>query len=166
MKESFSGIADTRQQAQVRRDLYEIIAMTIAAVIGNSDGWDEIEDFCRNKEVWLREHMKLELEHGIQDDLFPVVTADEIEVLRILPGQHDIVLHVAEAAIVRKPGIKPVRIVVLYGDVQAGFPIAVGDKGIQVVPYALENGISMYARTECRASMASWRVTRHHPSLF
>ena len=65
MKESFSGIADTRQQAQVRRDLYEIIAMTIAAVIGNSDGWDEIEDFCRNKEVWLREHMKLELEHGI-----------------------------------------------------------------------------------------------------
>ena len=77
MKESFSGIADTRQQAQVRRDLYEIIAMTIAAVIGNSDGWDEIEDLCRNKEVWLQEHMKLELEHGIQDDLFLVVSAYE-----------------------------------------------------------------------------------------
>ena len=50
MKESFSGIADTRQQSQVRHDLYEIIAMTIAAVIGNCDGWDEIEDFCRSKE--------------------------------------------------------------------------------------------------------------------
>ncbi len=61
MKESFSSIADTRQQAQVRHDLYEIIAMTIAAVIGNSDGWDEVEDFCRSKEAWLREHMKLEL---------------------------------------------------------------------------------------------------------
>ena len=38
MKESFSSIADTRQQSQVRHDLYEIIAMTIAAVIGNCDG--------------------------------------------------------------------------------------------------------------------------------
>lgn len=68
MKESFSGITDTRQQAQVRRDLYEIIDMTIAAVIGNCDGWDEIEDFCRNKEVWLRELMKQELEHGIPSE--------------------------------------------------------------------------------------------------
>lgn len=65
MKESFGSIIDIRQQSQVRHDLYEIIAMTIAAVIGNSDGWDEIEDFCRSKEKWLREHMGLELEHGI-----------------------------------------------------------------------------------------------------
>ena len=68
MKESFSSIADTRQQSQVRHDLYEIIAMTIAAVIGNCDGWDEIEDFCHSKEAWLREHMKLELEHGIPSE--------------------------------------------------------------------------------------------------
>ena len=54
MKESFSSIRDTRQQSQVRHDLYEIIAMTIAAVIGNCDGWDEIEDFCHSKES-LRE---------------------------------------------------------------------------------------------------------------
>ena len=68
MKESFSSIADRRQQSQVRHDLYEIIAMTIAAVIGNSDGWDEIEDFCIGKEKWLREHMGLELEHGIPSE--------------------------------------------------------------------------------------------------
>ena len=49
MKDRFSEIRDTRQQAQVRHDLYEIIAMTIAAVIGNSDGWDEIEVFCQSK---------------------------------------------------------------------------------------------------------------------
>ena len=65
MRESFNSIAATRQQSQVRHDLYEIITMTIAAVIGNSDGWDEIEDFCRGKEAWLREHMGLKLEHGI-----------------------------------------------------------------------------------------------------
>ena len=68
MKESFSSIADRRQQSQVRHELYEIIAMTIAAVIGNSDGWDEIEDFCIGKEKWLREHMGLELEHGIPSE--------------------------------------------------------------------------------------------------
>ena len=65
MKESFSKIRDTRKHAQVRHDLYEIIAMTIAAVIGNSDGWDEIEDFCQSKEKWLSEHMGLKLEYGI-----------------------------------------------------------------------------------------------------
>ena len=27
--------------------IYEIIAMTIAAMSGNCDGWDEIEDFCQ-----------------------------------------------------------------------------------------------------------------------
>ena len=68
MKESFSSIRDTRQQSQVRHDLYEIIAMTIAAEIGNCDGWDEIEDFCQSKEKWLREHMGLELEHGIPSE--------------------------------------------------------------------------------------------------
>ena len=68
MKKSFSSIADPRQQSQVRHDLYEIITMTIAGVIGNCDGWDEIEDFCYSKENWLREHMRLELEHGIPSE--------------------------------------------------------------------------------------------------
>ena len=61
MKDSFSSIADTRQQSQVRHELYEIIAMTIAVVIGNSDGWDKIEDFCYSKEKWMREHMGLKI---------------------------------------------------------------------------------------------------------
>ena len=68
MKDNFSRITDTRQHSQVRHDLYEIIAMTIAAVIGNCDGWDEIEDFCHSKETWLREHMGLKLEHGIPSE--------------------------------------------------------------------------------------------------
>lgn len=65
MKESFKGLTDTRKQAFVRHEMYDIVAMTIAAVIGNCDGWDEIEDFCNGKEEWLREHMGLKLEHGI-----------------------------------------------------------------------------------------------------
>ena len=47
---------------------YERIAMTIAAVIGNCDRWDEIEDFGHSKEMRLREHMRLELAHGIPSE--------------------------------------------------------------------------------------------------
>ena len=65
MQESFSSITDTRQQAQVRHNLFDIIAMVIAGVIANCDGWHEIEDFCRHKEDWLRERMGLSLEHGV-----------------------------------------------------------------------------------------------------
>ena len=57
MQESFSSITDTRQQAQVRHNLFDIIAMTITGVIANCDGWYEIEDFCRHREGWLRERM-------------------------------------------------------------------------------------------------------------
>ena len=65
MKEIFGKIEDPRQGARVRYELYEIIAMTIAAVIGNCDGWEEIEDFCVSKIAWLREHMGLKLEFGV-----------------------------------------------------------------------------------------------------
>ena len=51
MKESFKGLTDTRKQAFVRHEMYDIVAMTIAAANG--------------KEEWLREHMGLKLEHGI-----------------------------------------------------------------------------------------------------
>ena len=63
MQESFSSITDTRQQAQVRHNLFDIIAMVIAGVIANCDGWHEIEDFCRHKEVRLRDRLGLALEH-------------------------------------------------------------------------------------------------------
>ncbi len=65
MRENFQELQDPRQRAQVRHELYDIIAMTIAAVTGNCDGWDEIEDFCQSREPWLREHLGLKLEHGI-----------------------------------------------------------------------------------------------------
>ena len=65
MRESFSSLTDERKQAFVRHDMFDIIAMTIAAVIGNCDGWDEIEDFCNGKAEWLKKHMGLTLEHGI-----------------------------------------------------------------------------------------------------
>ena len=63
MKENVGSLPNPKKQEQVRHELYDIIAMTIAAVIRNCDNWDEIEDFCISKEEWLYEHMGLQLEY-------------------------------------------------------------------------------------------------------
>ena len=65
MKLYFSNLEDPRQKAKTQHDLIEIIAMTIIAVAGDCDGWDEIEDFCTENEEWLRNKVGLKLEYGI-----------------------------------------------------------------------------------------------------
>ena len=65
MKLYFSNLEDPRQKSKTQHDLLEIIAMTIIAVAGDCDGWDEIEDFCTENEEWLRENAGLKLEYGI-----------------------------------------------------------------------------------------------------
>jgi len=64
MKENFGSLPAPRKQEQVRHELFDIIAMTITAVIGNCDNWDKIKDFCISKEAWLRERMGLQLEYS------------------------------------------------------------------------------------------------------
>lgn len=65
MKLFFSNLEEPRQKAKTRHDLIEIIAMTIIAVAGDCDGWDEIEDFCVEHEEWLRETLGMALENGV-----------------------------------------------------------------------------------------------------
>ena len=65
MKLYFSNLEDPRQKSKTQHDLLEIIAMTIIAVAGDCDGWDEIEDYCTENEEWLRKKVGLKLEYGI-----------------------------------------------------------------------------------------------------
>lgn len=65
LKEYFEGITDNRQASKVRHNLLEIVVMTICAVIAGCDAWEDIADFCRIKESWLRERLGLKLENGI-----------------------------------------------------------------------------------------------------
>ena len=65
LKEYFEGITDKRQESKVRHNLLEIVVMTICAVIAGCDVWEDIADFCRIKESWLRERLGLKLENGI-----------------------------------------------------------------------------------------------------
>lgn len=56
-------IEDTRQQAKVRHSLKDILVITLFATLANADTWEEIEDFVKNNEEYLRKY--LELRNGI-----------------------------------------------------------------------------------------------------
>ena len=65
MKEYFEALTDTRQQAKVLHNFAEIVMMVVCAVIAGCDVWEDIADYCRVKEQWLRERIGLKLENGI-----------------------------------------------------------------------------------------------------
>lgn len=65
LRESFISIIDPRQQGKVKHNLLEIIVMTICAVIAGCDVWEDIVDFCRVKEQWLKEKLNMKLEYGL-----------------------------------------------------------------------------------------------------
>ena len=56
-------IEDIRQQTKVRHSLKDILAIVLFATLANADTWEEIEDFAKNQEMYLRNY--LELKNGI-----------------------------------------------------------------------------------------------------
>lgn len=56
-------IEDVRQQAKVRHSLKDILAIVLFATLANADTWEEMEDFAKNQEAYLRKY--LELKNGI-----------------------------------------------------------------------------------------------------
>lgn len=65
MREHFGELTDNRQSWKVKHNLLEIIVMTICAVIAGCDVWEDIADYCRVKEKWLKESLHMSLENGI-----------------------------------------------------------------------------------------------------
>jgi len=57
--EYFSNLKDTRIERQKLHNLLDIIVITICAVIGSADNWEEIEMYGRAKEDWFRKFLKL-----------------------------------------------------------------------------------------------------------
>lgn len=56
-------IEDMRQQAKVRHSLKDILAIVLFATLANANTWEEMEDFAKNQETYLRKY--LELKNGI-----------------------------------------------------------------------------------------------------
>ena len=65
MTEYFQKLTDPRQQAKVMHNFAEIVMMVVCGVIAGCDVWEDIVDYCRVKEQWLRERIGLKLENGI-----------------------------------------------------------------------------------------------------
>jgi len=84
LKEHFEGLTDDRQSWKVKHNLLEIVVMTICAVIAGCDVWEDIFDYCRAKETWFRESLKMGLEHGIPSHdtiqrVWAMIHPDELE---------------------------------------------------------------------------------------
>ena len=65
MKEYFETLTDPRQQGKILHNFAEIVMMVVCAVIAGCDVWEDIADYCRVKEKWLRERIGLKLRNGI-----------------------------------------------------------------------------------------------------
>ena len=52
--EHFSSIEDTRQSAKITYPLFDVLFLTLCAVIAGCQGWEDIEDFGENRLSWLQ----------------------------------------------------------------------------------------------------------------
>lgn len=52
--EHFSSIEDTRQSAKVTYPLFDVLFLTLCAVISGCQGWADIEDFGESRLAWLQ----------------------------------------------------------------------------------------------------------------
>lgn len=50
----FADITDPRQLGKVEHKLFDIILLTISAVISRAEGWEDIEIFGEERLDWLR----------------------------------------------------------------------------------------------------------------
>jgi hypothetical protein len=59
----FESLKGPRVQRTRRHELMEVVIISVMAVICYADGWDDIAEFAKARESWLRTF--LELPHGI-----------------------------------------------------------------------------------------------------
>ena len=57
--EDFKPLKDPRTGNNKRHYFGEIIFIALAAMIGNSEGFDDFERFAKRREKWLRKHLRL-----------------------------------------------------------------------------------------------------------
>lgn len=68
------AVPDYRHPSYVRHLLEDILAISLLAVLADCDEWEEIADFARQKEKWLRRY--LELPNGVpSSDTFRIVVS-------------------------------------------------------------------------------------------
>ena len=79
-------IDDVRVEKMTDYPLEEIIVIAFLAVLGNANGWNDIANFGKEKEKWLRKFLKLE--HGIPshdtfERVFSLINSRELEAVTV-----------------------------------------------------------------------------------
>ena len=64
-------LEDVRRAASCRHNFTDILVIAVCAIIANADTWQDMEEFGKEKEDWLRTF--LELPHGIPSQ-YPLTT--------------------------------------------------------------------------------------------
>ena len=59
MAECFSEIEDPRSEQARRHDLVDILCLAVLAVIAGAEGWEDIEEFGKQKRLWLQRFLRL-----------------------------------------------------------------------------------------------------------
>lgn len=57
--ERFGDLPDPRVEGRTDHDLLDIIVLALCAVMSGAEGWDDIEDWGRAREAWLRQYLRL-----------------------------------------------------------------------------------------------------------
>jgi predicted transposase YbfD/YdcC len=57
--ECFSEIEDPRIERTKQHLLVDVLCLAVLAVIGGAEGWEEIEEFGRQKQAWLKKFLRL-----------------------------------------------------------------------------------------------------------
>ena len=83
LKEKLKEIQDPRRQwGNLLHKLWEMLVIALCCVICGGEDYDDMEEFGKEREEWLKSELGLELEHGVAD-------ADTFErvIQRIKPGE-------------------------------------------------------------------------------
>ncbi len=63
--DQFAAVPDPRVDRTKLHGLLDILVIALCAILCGAEGWEDIEEFGRAKETWLREQLDLALPHGI-----------------------------------------------------------------------------------------------------
>ncbi|PML00499.1 transposase [Vibrio breoganii] len=75
----FSSLVDPRQSAKVSYPLFDVLFLTVCAVITGAEGWEDIEDFGRAHLGWLQEKGLFEQGLPVHDTIARVISRLDAE---------------------------------------------------------------------------------------
>jgi hypothetical protein len=72
--EHFSIIKDPRQSWKIEHKLFDILLLTVCAVIAGVEGWEDIEEFGKERLDWLRQYGDFEQGIPVHDTIARVIS--------------------------------------------------------------------------------------------